>query len=215
MGKCLSFQNTFLFLLFQIENDLRELTFKVFIKVPVKVGDTDIWTNSSLQISGCKRENMQKPVTTNFIDIIKSQRIVNCSVAACVTFSCDVTLIKNERILYNITGNVSSGWIEQTGLRAAVLQLVSSASLDYDKNKYVFFSSDSQQTAPSVQINTQVEVYEEADLTKEIIGAVIGGLLVLAVITAALYKAGFFKSQYKQMLEEAQGDAGGQPNMPQ
>ncbi|RXN30504.1 integrin alpha-M-like protein [Labeo rohita] len=103
----------------------------------------------------------------------------------------------------------------RTGLRAAVLQLVSSASLDYDKNKYVFFSSDSQQTAPSVQINTQVEVYEEADLTKEIIGAVIGGLLVLAVITAALYKAGFFKSQYKQMLEEAQGDAGGQPNMPQ
>ncbi|KAI2647564.1 Integrin alpha-X [Labeo rohita] len=65
------------------------------------------------------------------------------------------------------------------------------------------------------KINTQVEVYEEADLTKEIIGAVIGGLLVLAVITAALYKAGFFKSQYKQMLEEAQGDAGGQPNMPQ
>ncbi|KAF4107026.1 integrin alpha-M-like [Onychostoma macrolepis] len=199
----------------KIENDLRELTFKVFIKVPVKVGDADIWTNSNLQISGCKRENMKKPIITNFMDIIKSQRVVNCSVAVCAEFSCDVTLIKNDRILYNITGNVSSGWIEQTGLRAAVFQLVSSASLDYDKNKYVFFSSDSQQTAPSVQINTQVEVYEEVDLTKEIIGGVIGGLLLLALITAALYKAGFFKSQYKQMLEEAQGDAGGQPNMPQ
>lgn len=68
---------------------------------------------------------------------------------------------------------------------------------------------------PCMKINTQVEVYEEADLTKEIIGGVIGGLLLLALITAALYKAGFFKSQYKQMLEEAQGDAGGQPNMPQ
>ncbi|XP_058650236.1 integrin alpha-X-like isoform X2 [Onychostoma macrolepis] len=186
----------------KIENDLRELTFKVFIKVPVKVGDADIWTNSSLQIFGCKRENIQKPVFTNYMDIIISQRIVNCSVAVCAEFSCDVTLIKNERILYNITGNVSSGWIEQ---------LVSSASLDYNKNKYVFFSSDSQQTAPSVQINTQVEVYEEADLTKEIIGGVIGGLLLLALITAALYKAGFFKSQYKQMLEEAQGDTEGQP----
>ncbi|KAI2658903.1 Integrin alpha-X [Labeo rohita] len=199
----------------KIENDLRELNFKVFIRVPVKVGNADIWTNSSLQISGCKEENIQKPVITNFIDIIKSQHIVNCSVAACVEFSCDVTLLKNERILYNITGNVSSGWIEQTGLRAAVFQLVSSASLDYDKSKYVFFSSDSQETAPSVQINTQVEVYEEVDLTKEIIGGVIGGLLLLALITAALYKAGFFKSQYKQMLEEAKGDAGGQPNMPQ
>uniref|UniRef100_A0A8C1MS43 Integrin, alpha M (complement component 3 receptor 3 subunit) n=1 Tax=Cyprinus carpio TaxID=7962 RepID=A0A8C1MS43_CYPCA len=199
----------------KIENDLRELTFKVFIKVPVKVGDADIWNNSSLQISGCKMENIQKPVITNFTDIIKSQRMVDCSVAVCAEFSCDVTLIKNERILYIITANVSSGWIEQTGLRAAVFQLVSSAYLDYDKSKYVFFSSDSQQTAASVQINTQVEVYEEADLTKEIIGGVIGGLLLLALITAALYKAGFFKSQYKQMLEEAQGDAGGQQNMPQ
>ncbi|XP_026133267.1 integrin alpha-X-like [Carassius auratus] len=198
----------------KIENDLRELTFKVFIKVPVKVGHADIWNNSSLQISGCTMEKIQKPVTTNFTDIIKSSRMVDCSVAECAEFSCDVTLIRNERILYNIAANVSSGWIEQTGLRAAVFQLVSSASVDYDKSKYVFFSSDSQQTATSVQINTQVEVYEEADLTKEIIGGVIGGLLLLAIITAALYKAGFFKSQYKQMLEEAKRDAGGQPNMP-
>ncbi len=41
---------------------------------------------------------------------------------------------------------------------------------------------------PCMKINTQVEVYEEADLTKEIIGGVIGGLLLLALITAALYK---------------------------
>uniref|UniRef100_A0A9J8C5Y9 Integrin, alpha M (complement component 3 receptor 3 subunit) n=1 Tax=Cyprinus carpio carpio TaxID=630221 RepID=A0A9J8C5Y9_CYPCA len=140
----------------KIENDLRELTFKVFIKVPVKVGDADIWNNSSLQISGCKMENIQKPVITNFTDIIKSQRMVDCSVAVCAEFSCDVTLIKNERILYIITANVSSGWIEQTGLRAAVFQLVSSAYLDYDKSKYVFFSSDSQQTAASVQLRPQV-----------------------------------------------------------
>ncbi|RXN22492.1 integrin alpha-M-like protein [Labeo rohita] len=163
--------------------------------------------NSTIHINFTSgKKDLMKPV---------QQIIKNCSVAACVEFSCDVTLLKNERILYNITGNVSSGWIEQTGLRAAVFQLVSSASLDYDKSKYVFFSSDSQETAPSVQINTQVEVYEEVDLTKEIIGGVIGGLLLLALITAALYKAGFFKSQYKQMLEEAKGDAGGQPNMPQ
>ncbi|XP_067285937.1 integrin alpha-X-like [Pseudorasbora parva] len=201
----------------QVQNDLRELTFKVFIRVPVKLGDTNIWTGSNLQISGCKSENMEKPVISNFklLEVIKNHRMVNCSVAVCAVFSCDITLIKNERTLYYISGNVSSGWIEQTGLRAAVFELVSSASLDYDKSKYIFFSSDSQNTAPSVQINTQVEVYEEVNLTKEIIGGVIGGLLLLALITAALFKAGFFKSEYKQMLQEAQGDAGGEPNMPQ
>ncbi|KTF92634.1 hypothetical protein cypCar_00032072 [Cyprinus carpio] len=163
--------------------------------------------NSTIYINFTSgKKDLMKPV---------QQIIKNCSVAVCAEYSCNVTLMKNEKMLYNITGSVSSGWIEQTGLRAAVFQLVSSASLDYDKSKYVFFSSDSQQTAPSVQINTQVEVYEEVNLTKEIIGGVIGGLLLLALVTAALYKAGFFKSQYKQMLEEAQGDTGGQPNTSQ
>ncbi|XP_050958087.1 integrin alpha-X-like isoform X5 [Labeo rohita] len=188
----------------KVENDFRELSFKVFIRVPVMLGDKSIWTNKNIEIPDCVKQRDLQPVITDFVKVIKKDHVVNCSVAACAEFSCDNTLIKNERKFYNITGNVSSGWIEQTGLRAAVFQLVSSASLDYDKSKYVFFSSDSQQTAPSVQINTQVEVYEEVNLTKEIIGGVIGGLLLLAVITAALYKAGFFKSQYKQMLENAE-----------
>ncbi|XP_048026720.1 LOW QUALITY PROTEIN: integrin alpha-X-like [Megalobrama amblycephala] len=201
----------------RVQNDLKEITFKVFIRVPVKLGDNDIWTNSNLQIYGCKSENMEMPVITNFtlLDVVKNHRVVNCSVAVCAVFSCDVNLIKNEWKLYYISGNVSSGWIEQTGLRAAVFELISSVSLDYDKSKYIFFSSDSQGTAPSLQINTQVEVYEEPNLIKEIIGGVIGGLLLLALITAILYKAGFFKSQYKQMLQEAQGDEGGEPNMTQ
>ncbi|KTG47860.1 hypothetical protein cypCar_00023028 [Cyprinus carpio] len=124
----------------KVENDFRELSFKVFIRVPVMLGDKSIWANKNIQ----------------------------------------------------------------TGLRAAVFQLVSSASLDYDKSKYVFFSSDSQQTAWSVKIDTQVEVYEEVNLTKEIAGGVIGGLLLLALITVALYKAGFFKSHYKELLENAE-----------
>ncbi|XP_051530917.1 integrin alpha-M-like [Myxocyprinus asiaticus] len=195
----------------QVENELRELIFKVFIRVPVKLGNIDIWKNPNLQISGCEKKMTEKPVVTNFIEVIKKQHVVNCFVAACEVFSCDVNLLKNEKKLYYISDNVSSGWIEQTGLRAAVFQLVSTASLDYDMSKYIFFSTDSQHTAPTVQINTQVEVYEEVNLTKEIIGGVIGGLLLLALITAALYKAGFFKSQYKQMLQDAQEDAGGEP----
>ncbi|XP_051968163.1 integrin alpha-M-like isoform X2 [Xyrauchen texanus] len=190
----------------KVENELRELMFKVFIRVPVKLGDIDIWKNSNLQIPDCKKMKLEQPVVTNFMEVIKKQRVVNCSVAACEVFSCDVNLLKHEKKLYFLSDNVSSGWIEQTGLRAAVFQLISTVSMDYDRSKYVFFSTDSQHTAPTVQINTQVEVYEEVDLTKEIIGGVIGGLLLMALITLALYKAGFFKSQYKQMLQDAQGE---------
>lgn len=41
-----------------------------------------------------------------------------------------------------------------------------------------------------VQINTQVEVYEEKSLLLEIIGGGVGGLVLLALITAGLYKVG-------------------------
>ncbi|CAM4706712.1 unnamed protein product [Leuciscus chuanchicus] len=191
----------------KVENDFRELNFKVFIRVPVLLGDKIIWTDNNLQIPDCVKQRDEQPLLTDFVEVIKKERVLNCSVAVCAVFSCNVTLTKNERKLYNIFGNVSSGWIEQTGLKAAVFELVSSASLDYDKSKYIFFSSDSLHTAPSVQINTQVEVYEEVNLTKEIIGGVIGGLLLLALITAALCKAGFFKSQYKQLLENAEQSA--------
>ncbi|XP_056325036.1 integrin alpha-M-like [Danio aesculapii] len=190
----------------KIENDLRPLAFTAFVRVPVKVGDTDIWKNSTLQVSDCVNNAEERPSITHFMDAIKKHHVLNCSVAVCAVFICDVNLIKNERKLYNITGNVSSAWIEQTGLKSAVFELVSTTTMDYDMNTFVFFSSDSRNTAPSLQISTQVEVYEEVDLTKEIIGGVIGGLLLLALITAALYKAGFFKSQYKQMMEEAQGE---------
>nr|XP_055033077.1 integrin alpha-X-like [Misgurnus anguillicaudatus] len=197
----------------KVENDMRELNFTVSIMVPVKLGDSDIWTDSNLQISGCEKNLKEKQPTISkqeIIEVIKKHRMLNCSVAVCVEFTCHVNLIRNEKILYNISSNVSSGWIEQTGLKAAIFQLVSTASLNYDKSKYVFFSTESGGSTPTAQIITQVEVYEVANLTKEIIGGVIGGLLLLALITAALYKAGFFKSQYKQMLEEAQGDAGGE-----
>uniref|UniRef100_A0A8C1L8S3 VWFA domain-containing protein n=1 Tax=Cyprinus carpio TaxID=7962 RepID=A0A8C1L8S3_CYPCA len=167
--------------LFQVENDFRELSFKVFIRVPVMLGEKSIWTNKNIQVLSSLHID---PISPSLWMCLGQ----NCSVAVCAEFSCNVTLIKNERMLYNITGNVSSGWIEQTGLGAGVFQLVSSASLDYNQSKYVFFSSDSQQTVPSVQINTQVEVYEEVNLTKEIAGGIIGGLLLLALITAALYK---------------------------
>ncbi|XP_056628082.1 integrin alpha-M-like isoform X2 [Triplophysa dalaica] len=194
----------------KVDNELRETNFTVSITVPMKLGDLAIWTNSDFQISGCKRIQEQQPVTNKLEikEVIKKHRVLNCSVAVCAVFTCDVNLMRNEWILYNISGNVSSGWIEQTDLKAAVIELVSTASLVYDKSKYVFFSTDSRHSTPTVKIITQVEVYEEVDLTKEIIGGVIGGLLLMALITVALYKAGFFKSEYKQMLEEAQGAAG-------
>ncbi|KAB5555295.1 hypothetical protein PHYPO_G00032070 [Pangasianodon hypophthalmus] len=195
--------------IFKVENDLRDLNVNIFIRVPIKLGVKDIWTNNNLQIQGCNAERVEQPTIPDFVAALQKQPEVNCSVAVCRVFKCAANLIRKQMKFYVISGNVSSGWIEQTGLRSAVFELVSTATLDYNKTAYIFFSFDSINTAPVGKINTQVEVYEEKLPLKETIGGVVGGLVLLALITAGLYKAGFFKSNYKKMLEEAGAGAEG------
>ncbi|KAL7870059.1 hypothetical protein AOLI_G00140470 [Acnodon oligacanthus] len=193
----------------KVENDLRDVNLTVLIRVPVKLGQKDIWTNKNLQVPGCSMDRDEPPAVPEFVEALKKQPSVNCSVAVCRLFRCSADLKRLDLKFYNISANVSSGWIEQTGLRSVIFELVSTATLEYDKNKYIYYSSDSLHKAPVREINTQVEVYEEKNMLLEIIGGVIGGLLLLALITAGLYKAGFFKSQYKQMLEDAGAGAEG------
>lgn len=87
------------------------------------------------------------------------------------------------------------------------------------------------------QIEAEVEVYPLPDFTQAIIGGSLGGLALLVLITTVLYKVnncrntlssvcylrspscvfdifplnsqvGFFKSKYKQMLDDTEGEAG-------
>ncbi|KAL0984520.1 hypothetical protein UPYG_G00142540, partial [Umbra pygmaea] len=196
---------------FVVVNYVREFNLTVEIKVPIKLGNKYIWADqNNLQIPDCRRDKDDNPNTTDVMDKLKKNAVVDCSVATCGVFMCNVFMRKDARISYDIAGNISSGWIEQIGLQSAHFRLVSSATLDYDRNQYIYFSSDSKNIPPVQTIETEVEVYPEVNLTKEIIGGSVGGLLLLALITAGLYKAGFFKSQYKQMMSDASADEPGE-----
>uniref|UniRef100_A0A673Y164 Integrin alpha-M-like n=1 Tax=Salmo trutta TaxID=8032 RepID=A0A673Y164_SALTR len=153
---------------FEVENYGRGFNVTVIIKVPMNLGDKDIWADP------------------NGIQVRR-----DCSVANCGVFMCKSFIRNQDRNSYNITGNLSSGWIEQIGLESAQFNLVSSATVDYDRNQYIYYSSDSKNNPPIQKIETQVEVYPEVDFTKGVIGGVVGGLLLLALITAGLYKVIF------------------------
>ncbi|KAG7282762.1 hypothetical protein CRUP_029970 [Coryphaenoides rupestris] len=160
-----------------ILNFVRAFNVTVVIKVPVRLGSQFIWQ---------EQEDLQ-----------------DCSVASCLVFRCNMFMGRDQSRTFTIAANLSSGWIAQIGLQSAKFLLISTATLEYDEAQYIFYSTESKHTAPIRKIITEVEVYQEANFTKEIVGGTIGGLLLLAIITAGLYKAGFFKSQYKQMIEEA------------
>ncbi|XP_041672429.1 integrin alpha-M-like [Cheilinus undulatus] len=192
-----------------VANDVRALNFTVVIKVPVKLGEKDIWVDSSsFQIQECQREKDEEPKVTDFVEQIKKTKIVDCSVAKCGVFKCRTFMVGLEKKKYQISANLSSGWIEQIGLESAKFILTSTATLDYDKDQYIFISTGSNNNPPIRKIEAEVEVYPEPDFTKEIVGGSVGGLVLLALITAGLYKAGFFKSKYQQMMSDEAGEGG-------
>ncbi|KAK0155240.1 Integrin alpha-X [Merluccius polli] len=190
----------------------RAFNVTVVIKVPVRLGAQHIWQErDDLQ---CRRDGVQEPGHPDFLMEIQQNLAVDCSVASCLVFRCNMFMGRGQSSTFTITANLSSVWITQIGLQSAKFLLISTATLEYQEDKYIFYSTESKHTPPIQKIVTEVEVYPVANFTKEIVGGTIGGLILLAIITAGLYKAGFFKSQYKQMIEEADasgegGDGGG------
>ncbi|XP_062330073.1 integrin alpha-M-like isoform X1 [Osmerus eperlanus] len=197
---------------FQVLNFARDFNLTVIIKVPMQLGETDIWVDSrGMQIPGCKRGKDEEPTVRDFVDKLKRKSPLDCAVARCGVFTCSVFVRRDDSLVYSISGNISSGWIQQIGLMSGQFSLTSTATLDYDRDQYIYDSQDSKNNPPIQKVETYVEVFPEVDLTKEIVGGSLGGLVLLALISAALYKAGFFKSQYKQMLENSGDPEGADP----
>lgn len=128
--------------------------------------------------------------------------VLDCSIADCLHFHCDIpSLGIQDELDFILKGNLSFGWISQT-LQKKVL-LLSEAEITF--NTSVYSQLPGQEAFLRAQTKTVLEMYEVHNPVPLIVGSSVGGLLLLALITAILYKAGFFKRQYKEMLEEANG----------
>uniref|UniRef100_A0A3Q4H2H9 Integrin alpha-M-like n=1 Tax=Neolamprologus brichardi TaxID=32507 RepID=A0A3Q4H2H9_NEOBR len=133
----------------KVTNDIRALHFSVAIRVPVKLGEKDIWVDlSSLQISDCQSENDEAPSVKDFVPKIQKDKVVDCSVAMCRVFKCSTFMGRLQSRTYEISANLSSGWIEQIGLQSAKFLLTSTVSLEYDKNQYIYLSTGSKNNPP-------------------------------------------------------------------
>uniref|UniRef100_A0A8D0GM34 VWFA domain-containing protein n=1 Tax=Sphenodon punctatus TaxID=8508 RepID=A0A8D0GM34_SPHPU len=133
----------------------------------------------------------------------------DCSVAVCQKVSCSISSLRRQQPLeFTIKGNVSFAWLSQT--QQQKVTLLSTAKIEYNQAKYTQKEGQGSWIASPLQVQTVVERIEVYNYLPMIIGASVGGLILLALITAALYKLGFFKRQYKQMMEKpVDEDTGG------
>ncbi|CAM5118622.1 unnamed protein product [Eretmochelys imbricata] len=179
----------------------RRVPISVTFQFPVELSGVRVWDASEVvpskpQLAQCTSE----VGTTSSKDLVKqmSERpLLDCSVATCKKIRCQIPSLELQQPLeFMIKGNVSFQWVSQT--QQQKVNLVSEAWIEYEEKKYTQKEGFIQR-----QVQTVVEHFAVYNYLPIIVGSSVGGLVLLALITAALYKLGFFKRQYKQMMEDA------------
>ncbi|XP_065258839.1 integrin alpha-M-like [Emys orbicularis] len=179
----------------------RSVPISVTFQFPVELGGIRVWDASEVvpskpELVQCNSE-VETPGSKDFVKQMSDRPLLNCSVATCKKIRCRITSLEMQQPLeFMIKGNVSLQWVSQT--QQQKVSLVSEARIEYEEKKYTQKEGFVQR-----QVQTVVELSEAYNYLPIIVGSGVGGLVLLALITAALYKLGFFKPQYKQMMEDA------------
>ncbi|XP_067397687.1 integrin alpha-D-like, partial [Emydura macquarii macquarii] len=156
------------------------------------------------QLVQCVSE-VATPVSKNFVKQMSEHPLLDCSIATCKKIWCTIASLELQQPLeFMIKGNISFQWVSQT--QQQKVTLVSEAQIGYKEKKYT-----QQEGFIQRQVQTVVERYEVYNYLPIIMGSIMGGLVLLALIIAALYKVGFFTRQYKQRMEDAMEGEGAGP----
>ncbi|XP_064150905.1 integrin alpha-M isoform X1 [Loxodonta africana] len=181
----------------------RSPSISVVFLVPVLLNKVTVLDNVQVNFSqniynSCYTEE-RLPPHTDFLAEIKKTSVLNCSIAVCRRIQCDIpSFSTQEEFTVTLKGNLSFDWYIKTANN--YLLVVSTAEILF--NNSVFALLPGQQAFVRAQTETKVEQYEIHDPVPLIVGSSVGGLLLLALITVGLYKLGFFKRQYKDMMSE-------------
>uniref|UniRef100_H9GBD9 VWFA domain-containing protein n=1 Tax=Anolis carolinensis TaxID=28377 RepID=H9GBD9_ANOCA len=180
----------------------RSIPFSVTFQIPVKWKGIQVWDVSQVipsepQITNCILEN--ETAGSQDFPSREDHPVLDCSVASCKIIRCDIQMLGFQKtpLEFRIKGNVSFQWTSQ--IQQKKVTLVSLAKISYDDKKY-----SQKEGFIQTKVQTVVERIEHYNFLPVIIGSTVGGLVLLALIVAALYKVGFFKRQYKHMLSEAE-----------
>ncbi|XP_023596817.1 integrin alpha-M isoform X1 [Trichechus manatus latirostris] len=182
----------------------RSVSISVVFWVPVLLNQVkvlkELQVDFSQNIYNSSYTEERFPPHTDFLAEIKKTSVVNCSIAVCKRIQYDIPSFSiQEEFTVTLKGNLSFDWYIKTSNN--YLLVVSTAEILF--NNSVFTLLPGQEAFVRAQTQTKVEQYEIHNPVPLIVGSSVGGLLLLALITVGLYKLGFFKRQYKDMMSEA------------
>ncbi|XP_043770756.1 integrin alpha-X-like isoform X2 [Cervus elaphus] len=190
---------------YQVNNlGQRDLPVSIHISVPAELNQIAVWKdivvlnpqNPSIQ---CSSERTA-PTESDFLTHLTKKPVLDCSIADCLRFRCDIPSFGiQEELDFILKGNLSFRWVSQTQQKKVLV--VSVAEITF--NRLVYSQLPGQETFLRAQTELVLEKYEVYNPIPLMVGSSVGGLLLLALITALLYKVGFFKRQYKEMMEGA------------
>ncbi|XP_038185108.1 integrin alpha-X isoform X1 [Arvicola amphibius] len=191
---------------YQVNNlGQRDVPVSINFWVPVALKGEAVWTVMAPQLQNLPtqcHQNRMVPTQSDFLAHMQRNPVLDCSIADCLQFRCDIpSLGIQDELDFILKGNLSFGWVSQTLQKKVVV--LSVAEITFDTS--VYSQLPGQEAFLRAQTKTVLEMYEVHNPVPLIVGSSVGGLLLLALITGALYKAGFFKRQYKEMMAEANG----------
>ncbi|XP_051049069.1 integrin alpha-X [Phodopus roborovskii] len=188
---------------YQVNNlGQRDIPVSINFWVPTELKGEAVWTVVVSQLQNLPTQCYQKrlvPTQSDLLAHMQRSPELDCSIADCLHFRCDIpSLGIQDELDFILKGNLSFSWVSQTLQKKVVVMSVAEITF----NTSVYSQLPGQEAFLRAQTKTVLEMYEVHNPVPLIVGSSVGGLLLLALITAALYKAGFFKRQYKEMMEE-------------
>ncbi|XP_036680912.1 integrin alpha-M [Balaenoptera musculus] len=182
----------------------RKLPISVVFLVPIQLNQVTVWdqlhVTFSQNLSSRCHTNKSDPRRSDFLGELKKTPLLNCSIAVCQRIQCDIPSFGiQEEFKVTLKGNLAFDWYIKTLHNH--LQVVSTAEILFDDSEFALLPG--QGAFVRAQTETKVEPYEVHNPVPLIVGSSVGGLVLLALVTAGLYKLGFFKRQYKDMITEA------------
>ncbi|XP_026538092.1 integrin alpha-X-like [Notechis scutatus] len=142
--------------------------------------------------TGISKKNVTKRITRGCLGAV-----------ACPKVYCFInSLVKGESIRFNFSGDFYRE-DKSSKLKSEIFHVGSEASIRVDETR--FFLNEREDFS---QITTEIELISPFNPVPIIIGSTVGGIVLLAIIVAVLYKLGFFKrKRTPQMDANAAGAA--------